>query len=137
DADPARQEQNLSRMLDRIVRLRPSTVYLQAYADLDGDGVADALYFPNRHMPMRADLFSRAAWQLRTRAGVKVYAWMPVLAFKLPAAQTADQQLVQTMPGAPEAAKARRYRRLSPFDPLARRTITEIYEDLGKHAVFN
>ena len=137
DADPARQEQNLSRMLDRIVRLRPSTVYLQAYADVDGDGVADALYFPNRHLPMRADLFSRAAWQLRTRAGVNVYAWMPVLAFKLPAADLAAQQLVQTMPGAPQAAKARRYHRLSPFDPLARQTITEIYEDLGKHAVFN
>jgi hypothetical protein len=35
-------------------------------------------------MPMRADLFSRVAWQLKSRAGVKVYAWLPVLGFELP-----------------------------------------------------
>ena len=45
------------------------------------DGVAEALYFPKRHLPMRADLFNRVAWQLMARAGVKVFAWMPVLAF--------------------------------------------------------
>ncbi|VAW95307.1 Biofilm PGA synthesis deacetylase PgaB (EC 3.-), partial [hydrothermal vent metagenome] len=35
----------------------------------------------NRHLPVRADLFNRAAWQLRTRTEVKVYAWMPPEAF--------------------------------------------------------
>ena len=30
---------------------------------------------------MRADLFNRVVWQLRTRSGVKVFAWMPLLAF--------------------------------------------------------
>jgi biofilm PGA synthesis lipoprotein PgaB len=136
DRDPEKQEANLSSLLDRIARLRPTTVYLQAYADPDGDGVADELYFPNRHMPMRADLFSRAAWQLRTRAGVKVYAWMPVMAFKLPPAHPAADRVVQAMQGAPQAAHRGRYHRLSLFDPLARRTVAEIYEDLGKHAVF-
>ena len=50
-----------------------------------GGKIADALYFPNQVLPVRADLFSRVAWQLRTRARVQVYAWMPVLAFRLPA----------------------------------------------------
>jgi biofilm PGA synthesis lipoprotein PgaB len=136
DPDPDHQEANLSKLLDRIKRMHPTTVYLQAYADPDGDGVADALYFPNRHLPMRADLFSRVAWQLRTRVGVKVYAWMPVMAFKLPASDPAAQSVVQTMAGAPAAAREGRYHRLSLFDPLARKAITEIYEDLGKHAVF-
>ncbi|RJG07929.1 poly-beta-1,6-N-acetyl-D-glucosamine N-deacetylase PgaB [Noviherbaspirillum cavernae] len=136
DADPQRQEANLSALLDRIVRLRPTTVYLQAYADPDGDGVADKLYFPNRHLPMRADLLSRVAWQLKTRAGVKVYAWMPVMAFKLPAEHPAATHVVTVMPGAPPAASQGRYHRLSLFDPLARKTIKEIYEDLGKHVVF-
>jgi biofilm PGA synthesis lipoprotein PgaB len=136
DADPMVQEENLSKLLDRMVRIRPTTVYLQAYADPDGDGVADALYFPNRHLPMRADLFSRVAWQLRTRAGIRVFAWMPVMAFKLPTIEPAATSIVQAMPGAPESAIKGRYQRLSLFDPQVRKTITELYEDLGKHAVF-
>ncbi|MBS0308086.1 MAG: poly-beta-1,6-N-acetyl-D-glucosamine N-deacetylase PgaB [Proteobacteria bacterium] len=137
DPDPAVQEANLSKLLDRMQRLHPSTVYLQAYADADGDGVADALYFPNRHLPMRADLFSRVAWQLQTRVGVKVYAWMPVLAFKLPATDPAAGRTVRLMQDAPAAAAKGRYHRLSPFDSLARKTVTEIYEDLGRSAIFN
>ena len=136
DEDPAVQEANLSKLLNRIYRLHPSTVYLQAFADPDGDGVADALYFPNRSMPMRSDLFTRVAWQLKTRAGVRVFAWMPVMAFKLPPTNPAATHVVQTMPGAPAAASENRYLRLSPFDPVARQAITEIYEDLGKHAIF-
>ncbi len=136
DANPQVQEENLSRLLDRMLRLRPTTVYLQAYADPDGDGVADAVYFPNRHLPMRADLFSRVAWQLRTRTGVRVFAWMPVMAFKLPDSEPAAASVVQQMPGAPAAALQGRYQRLSLFDPQVRKTINEIYEDLGKHAVF-
>ncbi|MGV8898089.1 MAG: poly-beta-1,6-N-acetyl-D-glucosamine N-deacetylase PgaB [Burkholderiaceae bacterium] len=137
DADPQQQETNLSQLLDRMKRLRPTTVYLQAFADPDGDGVADAVYFPNRHLPVRADLFSRVAWQLSTRVGVKVYAWMPVMGFKLPDANPVSDHLVQVMPGAPAAASQGRYHRLSLFDPLVRQTVTEIYEDLGKSAVFN
>ena len=136
DADPATQEANLSALLERVVRLHPSTVYLQAFADPDGDGIADAVYFPNRHLPMRADLFSRVAWQLRTRAHVAVYAWMPVIGFKLPAAHPAASHLVSIDPHAPAAARHNRSQRLSPFDPLARQTILEIYEDLGKQASF-
>lgn len=137
DPNPERQEQNLSRLLDRMKRLQPTTVYLQAYADPDGDGVAGAVYFPNRHLPVRADLFSRVAWQLSTRVGVKVYAWMPVMAFKLPDANPAASLVVQVMQGAPAAASQGRYHRLSLFDPLVRKTVAEIYEDLGKSAVFS
>ena len=79
DPDPARTERNLGLLLDRIQALEISHVFLQAFADPDGDGAADAVYFPNRHLPMRADLFNRAAWQLKTRSNVKVYAWMPIL----------------------------------------------------------
>lgn len=136
DPDPAVQEANLSKLLDRMKRLRPTTVYLQAYGDPDGDGVADSLYFPNRHLPMRADLFSRVAWQLKTRVGVRVYAWMPVMAYKLPAGAALASRLVEVMPGAPDSAAQGRYHRLTPFDPAVRQLIVEIYEDLGKHAVF-
>ena len=136
DPDPLVQEANLSKLLERVVTLHPRTVYLQAFADPSGDGIAASVYFPNRHLPMRADLFARAAWQLRTRARVKVYAWMPVIAFRLPASDPAATHLVTLDPSAPDSARKNSTHRLSPFDPLVRSTIKDIYEDLGKHAAF-
>ena len=135
DPDPAQQEANLGRLLDRIQSLGINTVFLQAFADPDGDGNADALYFPNRHLPMRADLFNRVAWQLFTRSHVRVYAWMPVLAFALPDGDPLRDRRVQAS-GPIAVGEDRGYQRLSPFDGQARRVITEIYEDLAKHAHF-
>lgn len=133
DPDPQQQERNLGLLLDRVQTLGVNTVYLQAFADPDGDGVAQALYFPNRHLPMRADLFNRAAWQLRTRTGVEVFAWMPVLSFEL----GEEQDLVQALPSAAASHDGLPgYRRLSPFSPRARQVIEEIYADLAGHAAF-
>lgn len=133
DPDPAQQERNLSALIDRVAAVRPRSVFLQAYADPDGDGVADALYFPNRHLPMRADLFGRAAWQLRTRTGVKVYAWMPVTAFRLPASNPLATHTVMAQGG---KMPADRYHRLTPFDPAVRTLVGDIYEDLGRYTFF-
>ena len=127
DPDPVQQEKNLSALLDRIKRMNPSQVWLQAYADPDGSGVAAAVYFPNRYLPMRADLFSRVAWQLRTRTGVQVYAWMPVLAFRFP------QAGLPTL-GKPNQVNDGDHYRLAPWDPTVRRMIGDIYEDLAMHA---
>ncbi|WP_237212876.1 poly-beta-1,6-N-acetyl-D-glucosamine N-deacetylase PgaB [Falsiroseomonas oryziterrae] len=128
DADAAQQERNLDALVERVARLGPSAVYLQAFADPDGDGAAEALYFPNRHLPMRADLFNRVSWQLSSRAGVEVYAWMPVLAFP---PRDPSEVVVRSDTG---AAHPDWPRRLSPFDPRIRARIGEIYEDLAKHA---
>jgi len=127
DADPVQQAQNLDRLLDRIKDLQINTVFLQAFADPDGNGTAEALYFPSRHLPVRADLFNRVAWQLKTRAGVNVYAWLPMLGFNLGDASMTVQQ-------AGSAQKETSYRRLSPFNAKARQAILEIYEDLGRYA---
>ena len=82
-ADAAQQERNLSILLDRIQSLKPTHVYLHATADADRDGFAEAAYFPTRHLPLRADLFNRAAWQLASRVDVKVFAVMPVKRLRL------------------------------------------------------
>ncbi len=89
DPDPIQQDTNVGILVERILKMRANMVYLRAAADLDGDGIADALYFPNRHLPMRADLLNRVAWQLRTRAAlppdyVRVYVSLPITAFALP-----------------------------------------------------
>jgi biofilm PGA synthesis lipoprotein PgaB len=136
DANPRQQQANIDSLLDRILALRVTTVYLQAFADSDGNGQAEAMYFPTRHLPLRADLFSYVAWQLSTRAFVKVYAWMPVLAFELPSSNSVAALTVQSADA--DAASAHpRYRRLSPFSADVQRVIGEIYEDLARHAAFD
>jgi len=89
-ADPQMEDRNLSVLLERIKTLAPSHVYLQAYSDPAGAGQTEALYFPNRHLTMRADLFSRVAWQLATRAEVKIFAMLPPDALRLPASDIAE-----------------------------------------------
>lgn len=137
DPDPAQQERNLSHLLDRIAVMGVNTVYLQAFADPDGDGAANAVYFPSRHLPMRADLFNRVAWQIRTRTPVKrLYAWMPLLAWQLPATDPAAKDLVVTLPSGKADHVNMGYTRLSPFSARARQTIRDTYEDLARAATF-
>lgn len=137
DEDPEQQNRNLGHLLDRIVAMGVNTVYLQAFADPDGNGSADAVYFPNRRLPMRADLFNRVAWQIRTRTPVKrLYAWMPLLSWELPTSDPAAADRVVTLPGEKSGRVNMGYIRLSPFSPRARQAIREIYEDLTRAAQF-
>ena len=131
DSNPAQIEANLGSLLDRIKALEISIVFLQAYADPDGDDSADALYFPNRHLPMRADLFNRVAWQLSTRAGVKVFAWLPISAFQLPDGLEKNAALnVEAL----DEKKSSGPLRWSIFAPAARDMIKDIYADLGSYS---
>ncbi len=132
DDDLGQQQKNLDILIERIKRYQINTVYLQAFADPDGDGNADALYFPNRHLPMRRDLFNHAAWQLRNRSGVSVYAWMPVLAYQL-ADDIYPEHGVKHLSIDAGEENTPDYLRLSPFSATARQVIREIYEDLGKN----
>ena len=134
DDDPAQMARNLDLLVERVNSLAPTTVYLQAFSDTNGDGVAESVYFPNRHVKMRADLFGRVAWQLMTRANVKVYAWMPLMAFELKDHQ--KQVALQVVSAQPEADK-NAYKRLSPFSSEARQIIKDIYSDLGAYTKFN
>ncbi len=135
DADPEQMDRNLGDLVQRIADMKITTVFLQAYADPTGDGLVKSVYFPNRHLPVRADLFSRAAWQLKSRAFVNVYAWMPVLSYDLAAS---IPRVTSWNPDTGETAVDKnQYQRLSPFDPVARQQITEMYEDLAKHSSFS
>lgn len=131
DADDAQLSKNLDRLLERVKQMKINTVFLQAFADTGGDGTAGALYFPNRHIPVKADLFNRVSWQLKSRAQVRVYAWMPVSAFHLPTGKGP----VWVIAGAGGTVSP--VKRLSLFDPRMREIVGEIYEDLAKQADFD
>jgi poly-beta-1,6-N-acetyl-D-glucosamine N-deacetylase len=127
DPDQKQQEHNLGLLLDRIQAMGATEVWLQAFADPNGEDSAAAVYFPNHVLPMRADLFSRVAWQLRTRCGVQVYAWMPVLGWRLPDAAQQKRLEIQPRPGvAPEKPV-----RLNPLLPETRKIVDTLYEDLA------
>lgn len=134
DANKAQQAKNLDKLIERIYRYGVTTVYLQAFSDPDGDGVADALYFPNKYLPVRDDIFGRIAWQLQTRAGVQVYAWMPVLAFDLRKSVKEAEYVIDSRTGKP-LTKA--YLRLSPYNKQNVEIIKSIYNDLSFYAKFN
>lgn len=134
DADEQQTERNLDAVVERILESGANTVYLQAYSDPDGDGNAEQLYFPNRHLPVRRDLFNRVAWQLKTRARVRVYAWLPIMAYKTDV--PLKWYVKEWRDGKPQLSR-HIYTRLSPFNPEARQYIGEIYEDLAKYCSFD
>jgi biofilm PGA synthesis lipoprotein PgaB len=131
DADPAQEARNIDQLVSRVYNMKINTVFLQAFSDPTASGVASSVYFPNRFLPVRQDLFNRVAWQLGTRAQVKVYGWLPVLSFdfgdKVTEVQAWDPKTNAVAP-APKA-----YHRVSPFDADGRRRIIGLYEDLGRH----
>jgi len=130
DKDPEQTERNIEAEIQRIANAHINTVFLQAYSDSDGDGNADALYFPNRHLPVKQDLLSHVAWQLKTRAGANVYAWLPIFAYQnsLP-----DAWYVQEWRDGKVQKSSYLYTRLSVFQPETRHYVTEVYEDLGQY----
>jgi biofilm PGA synthesis lipoprotein PgaB len=130
DSDPAQQERNLGMLLDRIQALGATEVWLQAFADPNGDDSASTVYFPNHVLPMRADLFSRVAWQLRTRCSVQVYAWMPVLGWRLPDAAQQTRLEIQPRAGVTPEKPVR----LNPFLPETRALVGSLYEDMARSA---
>jgi biofilm PGA synthesis lipoprotein PgaB len=137
DPNPEQLNKNLGELLERIKRVGANTVYLQAFADPDANGAADSVYFPNRHIPVRSDLFNRVAWQIGTRTQVKrIYAWMPMIAWELPPDNPAAKDKVVTLQ-VDQRHLNMGYPRLSPFSSRARKVIREIYEDLAKSSVID
>ncbi len=134
DADAVQQSRNIDLLIQRIYDMQIGVVFLQAFADPGGTGLTREVYFPNRVLPMRADLFDRVSWQLRTRARVQVYAWMPMLAYDF-----ADQPAA-ILALDPKTGKVgvdiKAYRRVSPFDAGARAKIMMLYEDLAAYSPF-
>lgn len=126
DPDPAQLERNLDALVERIDAIAPTHVWLQAFADPDGNGAADAVYFHNRHLPVRADLFPRVAELLHRKTGVSVHAWLPVLGWQWPASDDAPRAL--------QASNTEEIPRLDPTDPRTRARVGELYAELAARA---
>jgi biofilm PGA synthesis lipoprotein PgaB len=99
DKDPKKFTQNFDRLLDRIKTMKINTVYISAFSDADNDGYAEALYFPSRYLPTRADILNRVSWQIETRAGspnhINVHMAMPITAFKNEHGLLSEQDILE------------------------------------------
>lgn len=135
DPDPEQQARNLDQLVQRMQDLGVNSVFLQAFSDPQGDGLVREVYFPNSVLPMRADLFNRVAWQLRSRLGVSIFAWMPVLSLNL----DRRHPRVQRWDPATGAlhTDGQQYQRLSPFNADNRQAIGQLYAGLAEHAAFD
>ncbi|OTG90307.1 poly-beta-1,6-N-acetyl-D-glucosamine N-deacetylase PgaB [Acinetobacter sp. ANC 3813] len=123
DRDKKQQERNIQALIQRIQTIAPNTVFLQAFADPDGNGSADQVYFKNRHIPVRENIFARVLQDIRKHTAVtNIYAWMPLLAWEFPSKYNIPY--VQTK------AKKKGYVRISPFDRTNLQYSTEIFLDL-------
>ena len=61
----------LGQAIERLRTLGMTGIVLDA-AVAGADGRIEATWFPNRELPMRADILSRLSWQCQSRAGIKV-----------------------------------------------------------------
>ncbi len=113
DDNPKIANKKLGLLIEKIRKFKISTIVLKGYSDLDKDGYADTLYFPNRQLPMRSDFLNRVAWQLKSRAPIEdVYVRMPLYAFE------------------------KNDNPVNPADAKGEKILKEIYFDLSKQSFF-
>src|SRR5215471_6102248 len=78
-SDPVQFEKNLGAAIERVRILGATHVIVEAGFAGPGDRL-EAVWFPNRVLPIKADVLSRIVWQVRTRAGVQVAVSLPATA---------------------------------------------------------
>lgn len=126
DANPLIFRRNITNTLSQLQASKVNVVALQAFADPDGDGNVDAVYFYNHELPVVADIFNTVATAIQQQ-NITVIAWMPGLAYT-PFLAADGSNMVQGLQG-----KTGWYRRLSPFDEQGLQKVQTLYGDLGRY----
>lgn len=127
DEDPVAMRENIRGVIEHLNNNGINLVALQAFADPDGDGNVDKVYFHNNVVPVEADVFNTVANAIETD-NIDVVAWLPGLGYTVLAA--ADGSNVVQADG-----EAGWYQRLSPFDAANESKLVELYRDLGRYTV--
>lgn len=125
DTDPVKFDRNIATVVNQLQQNSINIVALQAFADPDGDGEVDKVYFPNSVVPVEADVLSHVA-NTFMQNGLVVAAWMPTLNYQpLIAADRSN---------AVRSSRERGwYRRVSPFDNEAMAKVETMYRELATY----
>jgi biofilm PGA synthesis lipoprotein PgaB len=129
-------DKNLGLLLDRLVKLGVNTVFLQGFCDVGAMGNVKSLYFANSVLPVEMDFLSHAVNRIRSRE-MKVFVWMPALAYELPDPVLNEELKVREWKGGKPEVTSSWYRRLSPFDPRSLETTRKIFADLAARVQFD
>lgn len=121
--DTGKYERNIRALVDNLQGNNIRVIALQAFADPDGDGNVEEVYFKNGEIPVRADIFGDVANRLRQQ-GFTVLAWLPVLNYQ-PFIKEDGSNAVQSK------GEKGWYHRLSPFDGEGLRRVNRLFRDLA------
>ena len=113
-----------------------NTVFLQGFCDVGATGNVKSLYFANSVLPVEMDFLSHAVNRIRSRE-MKVFVWMPVLAYDLPDPVLNEALKVRELKDGKPVVTSSWYRRLSPFDPRSLETTRKIFADLAARVQFD
>lgn len=128
DPDPAKFNQNVDALIDRLNHEHINLVALQSFSDPSGSGNIEALYFYNTLVPVKADVFSHVAAKLN-QAGMDVYAWLPTLALQ-PLISSDAEELVTAQP----PNRIGWYRRATPFSTRITEKLSQLCRELGAYS---
>ena len=131
-----RTDENLGKLIDRLVEMKVNTVFLQAFADPEGTGNIKSVYFYNKVLPVKADIFSHAVHQIIIR-DMHVYAWLPSLSIVLPDKKLNEQLRVREIVDNKSRPSQSWYQRLTPFSSDVRKLVRQLYEDLSAHSLIH
>ena len=126
-------DENLGKLIDRLFEMKVNTVFLQAFADPKGTGNIESVYFPNRVLPVRADVFAWAAHQIKIR-DITVFAWMPTLSIVLPDKDRNENLRVHEFNDGEHVQSTSWYKRLTPFSNEVAGLVNTLYEDLASRS---
>ncbi|OPY06529.1 MAG: Poly-beta-1,6-N-acetyl-D-glucosamine N-deacetylase precursor [Syntrophaceae bacterium PtaB.Bin038] len=127
---------NLGLLLDRLVQMGVNTVFLQGFSDVGATGNVKSVYFANSVLPVELDFLSHAVNRIRSRE-MKVFVWMPALAYELPDPALNEELKVREWKGGKPEVTSSWYRRLSPFDPRSLEAARKIFADLAARVQFD
>jgi biofilm PGA synthesis lipoprotein PgaB len=133
---PEESNRNLGILIDRLVKMGVNTVYLQGFCDLSATGNVKSLYFANSVLPVEMDFLSHAVNRIRSRE-IKVFVWMPALAYELPDPVLNEELKVREWKDGKPVVTTSWYRRLSPFDPRSLEATRKIFRDLAAYVSFD
>jgi len=129
-------DRNLDVFIERVARIRPNAVVLRVTSDSDGDGAADAAFFPNSILPVKEDIANRVANQLLIR-GYDVYIEFPGLAVELPDETINARLAVREYTCIGPRISREPPMRLSPFSSEASAILGRLASDLAAHVRFH
>lgn len=126
DKDPVQFNRNISDMIDQLNSNAINAVALQVFADPEGNGNIEQVYFPNSVVPVVDDVFGHVATALMQQ-NITVLAWIPTLTYQNLIAPDGSNAVQST-------GEKGWYKRISPFDEVAMKKVETLYRELATYS---